>query len=246
MNPQQLLEKLGYHPHEAQVYLAALELGEATVSELAHRADMARTTVAEVVEHLQKKGLLLPYYKKLRKYWVAENPEKLLANLRADEQTFEGLLPELVAMRKGSNNKPSVQVFAGVAEIKRIMDDIIESRHHIEALISWDDWMEFFGPDYIFDFIKTRHSRFLKIKMIAPRTATSQTLKQSDEQELRQTRFLPAGYNLRRVSNFIYGDKVAIISLNKREPTGVVIDDADTAYANKLYFENLWQHSQDK
>jgi|SRR3989344_1951888 len=243
MNVLQVLEKLGYHPHEAQIYLAALELGEATVTELAHHAEMARTTTQEVVEHLQKKGLLIPYLKKLRRYWVAQNPEKLLANLKANEQAFEGLLPELVARRKGSGNTPSVQIFSGLTEIKQIMDDIIESKHHIVALISMDDWFKFLGMDYTQDFIDRRRSHFLKIRMISPDSDTARRLKKNDEQELRHLKFLPSGMNLRGITNFIYGDKTAIISFNRREPTGILIHDADIAYANLLYFENLWRHS---
>jgi HTH-type transcriptional regulator, sugar sensing transcriptional regulator len=247
MNKQQLLEKLGYHPYEASIYLAALELGEATVSELAHKTEMPRTSVQEVLMQMQKKGMISSYTKQTHKYWLAENPEKLLAGLKENEETFRNMIPELQALRPtGSDDKPQVRVYTGVNEIKLIMDDIIETKHHMLALISWDDWTNFFGQEYIRDFIERRYKHFLKIKVITPRTPLAFELKKKDQEQLRQTRFLPDSIDLKRISNFIYGNKIAIISLNKKEPTGILIEDPAVVYGNTLYFENLWSHSSDK
>lgn len=246
MNKQQLLEKLGYHSYEASIYLAALELGEATVSELAHKTEMPRTSVQEVLVQMQKKGMVSSYTKQTHKYWVAENPEKLLAGLKENEEAFQNMIPELQALRPTGGYKPSVKVYSGVSEIKLIMDDIIETKHHILALISWDDWTNFFGQEYIHDFIERRYKHFLKIKIITPRSQLAEELKKNDQEQLRQTKFLPNNMNLKRITNFIYGDKIAIISLNKKEPTGILIEDPDVVYGNTLYFENLWLHSHDK
>jgi hypothetical protein len=111
------------------------------------------------------------------------------------------------------------------------------------ALISWDDWIGFFGREYIEDFIERRFKRFLKIKIITPRTTLAEKLKDKDEQQLRQTRFLSPNLQLRQITNFIYDNKIAIISLNKKEPTGILVEDENVVYANTLYFENLWNHS---
>jgi hypothetical protein len=70
-------------------------------------------------------------------------------------------------------------------------------------------------------------------------------LKKNDEAEMRHIKFLPSGIDLKLITNFIYGDKIAILSFNKKEPTGIVIHDPDVAYGNMLYFENLWQHSSE-
>lgn len=246
MDPQQLLEKLGYSVQETKLYLAALELGEATVTELAHQTEIPRTTVAELVEHMQKKGLLTSYFKKIRRYWVAENPEKLLAHIKENEESLIRVLPQLISLRHGHSRKPVVELFQGLSEIRQSMDNMLESKHHISALVSWDDWIRLLGPEYIDDFIARRMSRFLKIRLMTPRCETSLKLKQADERELRHTKFLPAGRDLRRISNFIYGDKITIISLNRREPMGIQIDDPDVAYGNKIYFENLWEHGEDR
>lgn len=246
MNLEQTLQNLGYDRYEAKLYLSALQLGEGTVSELAHHANIPRTTAAEVLESMQHKGMVSSYSKQTHKYWLAEDPQRLFAGFKRSEEEFQRALPELTKLRgTGTQDKPQVKVYSGVEEMKLILDDVIETKHNILALISWDDWVGFFGEEFIEEFIRRRYQHFLKIRVISPRTESAGRLKKQDTQQMRQMRFLPENIQLMRTTNFIYGDKIAIISLSKKEPTGVVIRDTDIAYANSLYFENLWQHSAD-
>lgn len=244
MHLQSVLEKIGYQPQEASLYLACLELGEATASELSHKTDLPRTSVLELLGNMQKKGMVSSYNKQTHKYWVGENPEKLLASFQESESELSSILPQLKNLGLDAQKvKPVVKVFTGIKEIKLIMDDILETKHHISALISWDDWIDFFGEEYIQDFIERRYKRFLKIRIIMPHTVLAEGLKDKNQEQLRQSRFLLPNIDLKRISNFIYGTKIAIISMNKKVPTGIVIDDPDVVHANMVYFDNLWEHS---
>jgi len=61
---------------------------------------------------------------------------------------------------------------------------------------------------------------------VAPKTPVTIALKSRDAKELRDTRYAPHDARI-NTTTFIYGKKVAIVSLNKQLPTAVVIDDAD-------------------
>lgn len=240
---QKTLEKLGYHRHDVRIYLAALALGEATASELAQYAEMPRTTTVETIEYMSKKGLLVSYLKGLKKYWVAENPEKILSDYRANEKILESIVPELISIKKEIVHKPLTKFFTGITEIKKILDDVIDSKHHVASLIALEDWFKFFGEEHTYEFIKKRSKSFLRIRILTTLSETSRELKKNDARELRHIKFLPNNVQLRQVVNFIYGDKVAIISFNKKSPSGVIIEDEDVAKAHMLYFENLWEQS---
>src|SRR5579871_1592025 len=99
MHLQTTIRQLGYSENEAKVYLAALSLGETSVTELATKARLPRTSVQLVVEKLEQEGLLNPFLKRRRRYWVAENPEKLLIKLKEREGALKNILPELQGMR---------------------------------------------------------------------------------------------------------------------------------------------------
>lgn len=244
MHIQTVLQQLGYSPNQVIIYLAALKMGETKIADIAEQVAMPRTTVTELVEELHKHGLMNYYAKRGRKYWVAENPDKLMIALKENEAALLAILPQLQAMKfESGESKPNIRYYKGVAEVKNIFNDIITTKHNMLATVSWDDFREYFGNNFSDDFIERRNSHNLRIRLITPKTALAEKLKFADAKELRITRFLPNNIELHRISNFIYGDKVAIISMNRKEPMGIVICDPDVAYAMTIYFESLWLHS---
>ncbi len=246
MHIQTVLNQLGYPMNQVKIYLASLKMGEGTIADISEQVNMPRTTVTELLAEMNKHGLMNYYAKKGRKYWLAESPDKLMVIVKEREAGLKAILPQLHAMKFDSGEaKPNIRTYAGVEEVKNIYDDIIETKHHIMAVVSWDDVQEFFGDNFMNDFIERRASHFLKMRLIAPKTQLSLSLKASDSKELRQTKFLPEHIALRRVSNFIYGGKVATISMNRKVPTGLIIHDPDVAHAQSIYFESLWHHSTD-
>ncbi len=245
MHIQTVIQQLGYRPHEAKVYLASLALGESTIIDLAQKTKLPRTSVQSIVQTLHQGGLLNLYLKKRRKYWIAENPEKLLIRIKESEAALKNIMPELQAMRYHTGLRPTVRLYSGLEGISQVMEDMLETKRHILAIMSWDDWLHFTGEDFLKDFIKSRAEHFLKIKLAVPRTTLSAQLKKRDATEMRTTKFLPETYHLKN-ANFIYGNKVAIISLNKRMPLGIVIEDQDVTQTMTLLFTNLWSQCVDR
>jgi sugar-specific transcriptional regulator TrmB len=242
MNLRTAIEQLGYSPHEVTVYLAALELGGSTVTEIAAKAKLPRTTVNLVIHSLQKRGLMNAYLKRRRKILTAENPERLMSALKENEASLAVVLPELQALRREPSAKSTVRTYNGAQEIKQIMNDMLESKHHISAMLSWDDWTELMGKSYLEDFIETRYRHYLRIRLLAARTKNAVALKTRDSQELRVTQFLPELVAIAN-ANFIYANKVAIITLNKKKPVGILIEDEDIHHTMEILFENLWRQS---
>jgi sugar-specific transcriptional regulator TrmB len=242
MHIQKVIQKLGYTPAEAKVYLSALQLGGSRVLDIAQKAGLPRTSVQEIISKLNKEGLINPITRQNHKYWIAENPDRLMFTLKERQTALEAIMPELHSLRYDVVEKPLIKTLSGAEEISKIFDDILETRHHIKAIVSWDDWIALFGKDYVDDFIKHRAQHFLKIKLITTNTNLSRELKKRDDQELRTTCFLAEDSPI-RTSNFLYGNKVAIISLNKKLPTGIIVDDKDVSDTMSVLFDALWQKS---
>ncbi len=100
MQIQKVIEGLGYSPKEAKVYLATLALGEAHISDVASKLKMPRTSVQVTMDKLHEAGLVNFYVMRRYKYWVAENPEQLLAQLEKKRTTIASALPVLKEIRK--------------------------------------------------------------------------------------------------------------------------------------------------
>lgn len=105
MRPQYVIEKLGYSHKEAKVYLAALSLGEAHVSDIAKQANLPRSTAQVIIDRLHQDGLINFYVMRRYKYWVAENPEKLLEIIKKQEVTVREALPKLTEIKQAGRQR---------------------------------------------------------------------------------------------------------------------------------------------
>lgn len=240
MQVSQAIQQLGYTKNEVKVYLATLAMGECTVSEVALKVKMPRSTAQTALDQLHKDGLINFYVRKRYKYWVAEIPEKLIAMVKEKEETLVSSLKNLILHQRGKNGKPTVKVFTGADEIRLIHNIMVAAKHHISAIIPWESWTALLGREYLNDFIALRVRHFLTIRVLTPETLETRKLKNNDKKELRQIAFLPSHVKIEDAL-FIFGDSVAIISLNESQPTGVIIDDPATARMMKIFFEDFWR-----
>jgi sugar-specific transcriptional regulator TrmB len=177
---QKVVEQLGYTPNEAKVYIAVLSLGECHVSDIASKLKMPLSSAQVIVDKLHKNGLMNFYVKNRYKYWVAENPERLLSQLEQREELVRANMPALEALRRkknGSAGKPTIKIFTGRDEIKLIFDDIIATKHHILAIIPEDAFLDLFaGTSTVDEFIESHMRRFLRIRILAPDTPAGREL----------------------------------------------------------------------
>lgn len=244
MQISKAIEQLGYKKNEVKVYLAALAIGECTVSEISAKVKMPRSTTQNVLDQLHKDGLMNFYIRKRYRYWAAEPPEKLIGMMKEKEETLTSSLKERIDHQHTKKEKPSVKVYAGADEIRLIHDSMIQAKHNILAAIPWTAWFALLGKEYLDDFIDLRARHFLTIRMLVPKTSHSIELKKKDGKELRHIKFLPESIGLEDAL-FVFGNSVAIISLNENQPTGIVIEDPATARMMTIFFEDFWRHGNE-
>jgi PAS domain S-box-containing protein len=147
MQNQKIIEQLGYSAKEAKVYLTALALGEAHISDIAAKAKLPRSSVQTIVDKLQQDGLMNFYVMRRYKYWVAEDPERLLIDLKHREETVRDALPALSAIRKAArterqdreSNKESARFFHSIADASTLPVLIADQNKNIEYVnAAWE------------------------------------------------------------------------------------------------------------
>ena len=94
---------IGFSQKEVTVYLALLELGQGTVSLIARRAGINRTTGYDILDSLSQKGLVSISGKEPKQEYAAEPPEMIKKYLESEIQkkrdalaTTETLYPSLL------------------------------------------------------------------------------------------------------------------------------------------------------
>lgn len=231
-----VLLDLGLSKKEANVHLAILELGESGLSDIARAAKIPRTSCYGIIEDLIGKNYVTFYVKRKKKYYLAEEPEKILKSLKDKYSLVEAALPQLKAISSKNGVKPKIRFYEGEQGVKQILNEIIGESKNFLAITSVDDAYKII--ESFEDFIQRRIERSLRVKLLTNYSPLSLKLKEKDTEELRETRFVPEKFHFKS-ANFIFGNKVAIISL-KKNLLGIIIEDEDISETFRMYFEAIW------
>ncbi len=233
-----LFKELGVNDEQAKVYLAALELGQANMNELAEKAGLKRTSVYNYVDELIEKKLITTGKKRKRTVYSAIHPNMLMEIEKARLSELERNLPELLAVYNKSKTKPKVTFYEGINGIKTVLQDMLKEKQTISAFSDFKHMAAVFG-DYYFDvFPPERAKRGIVSRNIVPDTPKARELAKKDARYLRQTKFLQIP-DLKTEIN-IYANKVALNSYQSSPPFGVIIEDHDIAETLRAVWQQLW------
>lgn len=234
-----LRQSLGITLNEAKVYLAALELGHASMTQIAKKARMARTSAYSVVEHLLERGFLMEYQQGKKVHYVATPPEKLVHKLHEQEEKMQRLVPLLQKLNEKRRVEPRIRVITGDEGVREVLREILAEKRPFRAMTAVTD-MRIRLEDEFDDFIKQRAKQRLKVHLLTNRSSYTQKMKAQDGNALRVTRFLPTEKEI-HTATYIFGNKVAMIGIQDEPPVSVIIEDPSIAKTHELTFDLLWR-----
>ncbi len=237
----QALKEFGLTEKEIQVYLANLQLGTSKVHAIAKQAGILRETTYSILKSLIEKGLVGYVIKSGVKYFETAPPNKLFDILKEREAKINNIMPSLLALEKSIKEKPKVELFEGKEGLKTIIDDFIKTKKEMAAISSTKSLTEKL-PYYFPNYIRRRIKEKIFIKVLTEKTAETEKMKTEGKKELREVRFIPKEYEFPNAI-FIYGDKIAILDLEKNL-TGIMIQNSELTQTFKMIFNFAWDMAE--
>ncbi len=239
----EILVEYGLSEKEAKVYTVLLSIKNSTVNNIAKKTGLIRTTTYDILKSLKEKGIVSFIVSNKIQYFQAAEPEKLIQILEEKKEKMKSILPQLKELHLEVSNMPSIEVFEGKEGIKSVYEDILEEKKQIAAFSNTHfifNVLPFFVPN----FIKNRIKKRIFIRLLNEKTKESiELMKKKDKKELRETRFLPELKDV-AITEYIYGEKVAILNTNPDDPFGILIRNKDFAKTQNLLFELLWKKAE--
>src|SRR3989338_3872086 len=241
------MEYIGFSEKEVLVYLALLELGRGTVTQISRKAGINRPTGYHILASLESKELVRVSGKEPKQEYVAESPDRiekmLLKKIGNDESYIKEarkIIPELKSMHNVSD-RPKVLFYEGREGLERVYEDTLSSHEPIRAYATYDD-MQSALPGYFPDYFYRRAKKGIPIRAIFPFTKAGIELSKDDEAQMRKTAMIPADKYYFSPEINIYDNKVMIASW--REKLGIIIESAEIADAMKKVFELAWTEAK--
>lgn len=242
------LKKIGLSDKEAKVYLATLELGQASVQDISKKAAVNRPTTYVILDSLIKKGLCSTYFdnhKKVR--YIAESPEMIDSVLELQKKEIEEkqkmideLMPQLRAIYNQQESKPVVRFFEGKDGLRTmIQEQMSADSKMIRFFTSFDDIKKVFSQEEIDKAYKDRVSKKTKVKVLF----SAEKYEMKNPSDLDQTQSIPASKFPINCDVSFFDNKIRIASL-KDKLNGVIIEDKNIYETMVSLFELAWLGAQ--
>ena len=233
-----ILLELGLKNKKADVYLACLELGTATASQIAKKAGIKRPYFYDIAEHLKNNGFIKQSKKGKKTFYSAVDPENLKILEQERLKKIEELLPELKSIYKTTGSKPKIYFYEGKEGIEEINKDTLKYKGEMLGF-STERFLTANEKKLSQQYIKNRIKNKIKARVIGPVSPEFLEIKKRDNQELRETKMLPQDLYQSNVEFTFYGNKIAVV--NYRENFGFIIESSDVVKPLKMIFELIWR-----
>lgn len=242
MHHGEFLAKLGLGADESAVYLALLEHGALSVSDIARKTGLYRTNIYAALPALTREGLVSVSPKGKQKIYTAESPKKLEARFLELSNRFDEEMAELLTLYKHTDvSRPIVKYVEGADAIRMINDDVVTSLKKGEIYYRYSS-AKVTGIERRRDYLSKKYRLIRDQKQLERKVITNLPNKMGKRPRLeREIKVVPADFDLfeYNISQVIYGDKVAVLDYNSE--TAVVIENPTIAKFQQKIFELLFR-----
>ncbi|MFA5776943.1 MAG: helix-turn-helix domain-containing protein [Parcubacteria group bacterium] len=237
------LQDAGLNETEAKIYLAALELGQTSVSRIARKSGIKRTTIYLSLENLMQRGIMSAIKVSGRTEYYAEDPRNLERIMEERKQRISQLVPELLAFTNLIDKKPEVRYFDGEEGIKEAIKDNLRYPGQEICMMYSEAYSNDFDEKFFSDYcVPERIKNKIPVRAILPENEEMREMAKTNEKSLRQTRFIPQNLFNIQIEIAIYGNNtVSIISF--KEKFALIIVSPIIYSSLKSIFETMWETS---
>jgi HTH-type transcriptional regulator, sugar sensing transcriptional regulator len=234
------LQDAGLNETEAKIYLASLELGQTTISRIAQKSGIKRTTIYLSLENLMKKGLITTFKVGNKAHYYAEDPRSLERLAEEQKDRISKMMPQLLAFTNLIDKKPQIRYFEGIEGIKEVHRDTLNYPGQEIQMFFSESYISDFGDEYFDKFYRPERRRLkISARAILPDNEEMRALSAGNKESLRQTKLISPDLFKIKFEMMIYGgSKVNIVSY--KEKFGFIIESVDIYESFKSLFETMW------
>ncbi len=241
---EQVLQEIGLTQNEIKTYMALLDLGESKTGNILKKSGLNSGKIYEILDSLQKKGLISYIVKSGIKYFSPADPKKVLEYLEEkkekiekQEKDYNDILPDLLKRISAIKAESKIEVFAGLKGMKTAWQkefDFPKSEViYVMGVTESTKYSEHIRNYFINIHRPKREIMGYKVKKLLSKKAKKERRFHEKKAEVK---YLPYGS---LVAIGIIG-KLTIIGIFTENPISIVIESEEVSKYFKAQFEILW------
>lgn len=241
---QQSLIQAGLSSEEAVIYEYLVKNGAKTAGAISLATPFKRGLVYKLLEQLSLSGLVIKHdapgkvaiFEPAHPLKLKDLAEKKEEQAKNAQIALGGILDALTMDYNMLSDRPGVKFYQGKEGIMNIYDTLLEQGAAIDSFEDKGEMLRLI-PEYAAAYPRQRVKRNMFNRVIAPR---DNPLNQSDPALLRETRFVTTERFPFRMDIKISGRYVSLITFQKENPVGVLIDNKEIAENFRMLFNLVW------
>lgn len=235
LNYEKLFLELGLPEVETKIYLTSLRLGADSVQNIAKAAKLSRTAVYDGIEALQGRGLMSTVKQGRKKYFIAEDPERVVSyfkgHVKALDEKVDLLKSSVRDLELLGAEKPNVRLYEGDEAIKVLFEDLAKSRtREVFELVDLDSLDKSINKEKLEEAKESIKGKDLKVTAFYKHAD-----KDLSERKAHYTKLLSGIEDFDGVI-WVYGDRVAFIALGGKI-TLIIMENKIFADTMKVLFK---------
>ncbi|MCK9378747.1 MAG: hypothetical protein M0P97_01210 [Candidatus Moranbacteria bacterium] len=233
------LQKIGMESKHAKIYVACLEIGNASIIEISRKTGIKRTTVYENIEQMVRDGFLKETFQGKRKKIVALNPQELKDLLKKQESLLDQIMPQLLAAGNANSIKPKIWTYQGKEGILSAYEDSLN--YPGSEIVGWasGEVVCMFSQKECDSYIRKRVEKKIMQTLIMPSDKSSEEFTSNDKHQLRRTKIVDSSEYPFKIEINIYANRVAIFSV--KDKLAVILESEPIALAMRMIFKMCWK-----
>lgn len=255
---EQNLYKTGLDDKESSVYAFLLKKSGGTASQIATETKLNRSTVYKVLLRLSFKGLIAESMKGKKKYYIPENPKKLLRYKKSQSRDIErqtlyvdDLLPKLEEFYNSARTTTQALYYEG-DEISKIYDDHVAYKEYELLALANIEAIRHFSNDHSYwkKYIQKKVQNGITTRGFVSDTPEYEKMSMEGYGSVPAwarpvVKKLPTSFFSFEGEYMIYGeDRVSMINLKKGQVSGVIIVDKLFNKMMRNFFDLVWKSQE--
>ena len=237
------LKELGFNKNEQKIYIALTELGEASASTIAKRADIPRTTAISILAKLEKeKYISIQHYHGKNIFWI-ESPQMIKKTFEQKVILADELDVLLADLYRKESDFPHAKIYDTKSSIKSFIETLIAKTSKGSTIYTIDspksgNYRKILSEKFYYDMIDMKNKNNITTHTLIP----EDTLKTIDPQKITDRnidiRELPKDVKF-KASLWIINNTLVLFS--GKYPFIVAVNHKIITSSIKSFFDYFWK-----
>lgn len=236
------LKLLGFSDKKIAVYMALLQKGSGSATELAQVAGVKRTTVYDILDELCQDKLASITFAGKKRMFSIESPENLQQRVESQLTAVNRVLPGLKELYNQNSKTARVRFYKGTEGLRYVHDELLKVKakeyFYFGSMSAFEDAL---GYEYLKEFIHKRIRKKIWSNAIRVRShEIDDPITFPGDENYRRVKYISKPLQADVANLVLFDGKIAVCS-SSRENYAMIIESCEMAAILKFLWDYIWE-----